>query len=69
MQHLEVVKGGILEYWGEWERRGPESMRRRDYLSQYEAFNAVVGTLRAQKDLLQVSQNPACMESAKCRVA
>jgi hypothetical protein len=69
VQHLEVVQGGILEYWGEWERQAPESMCWEDYLSQHKAFNAVVGTLRTQRDLLQVSQNPACMNSEECMVA
>jgi hypothetical protein len=69
VQHLEVVGDGILEHWRAWERQGPESVCWQDYLSQHKAFNAVVGTLRAQSDLLQVSQNPACMEPAQCRVA
>jgi hypothetical protein len=70
VQHLEVVKGGILEYWGDWERQGTDSEYYPDYLSQREAFNAVVGTLYAQRDLLQAAENPACMGSGiQSRVA
>jgi hypothetical protein len=65
VQHLEVVQEGIQEYWRAQQNR---SLQSQEYLG-HEGFQAVVETLYAQRDLLQVSQNPACMESAKCRVA
>jgi hypothetical protein len=65
VQHLEVVQEGIQEYWRAQQNRPPQSQ---EYLG-YDGFHAVVDTLRAQSDLLQLSQNPACMNSEKCMVA
>jgi hypothetical protein len=69
VQHLEVVSDGILEHWRAWERQGTDSEYYPDYLRQHKAFNAVVETLYAQRDMLQASQNPACMNSEECMVA
>jgi hypothetical protein len=61
--HLEVLQRGINAHWEDWRNQGADSEYYPNYLSQHKAFNAVVGTLYAQRDLLQAAENPACMGS------
>ena len=64
VQHLDVLQGGILEYWRARELDCTDDEKYRSaYLNQRAAFDGVVETLGAQHGLLQAAENPACMGS------